>query len=82
MADEAHYLKNASSARAKLILPVLEEASRTILLTGTPALNCPQVGLSTGNFAVRCTRVVAKSQQPPTSGSTTDDRSFWNRFCF
>jgi SNF2 family DNA or RNA helicase len=42
VADEAHYLKNAASARAKLILPVLQAASRTILLTGTPALNCPQ----------------------------------------
>ena len=35
IADEAHYLKNAASARAKLILPVLEAASRTILLTGS-----------------------------------------------
>ena len=42
IADEAHYLKNKESARAKLILPVLRSASRTILLTGTPALNCPQ----------------------------------------
>ena len=42
IADEAHYLKNGASARAKLILPVLQAASRTILLTGTPALNCPQ----------------------------------------
>ena len=35
IADEAHYLKNAASARAKLILPVLAAAARTILLTGS-----------------------------------------------
>ena len=35
IADEAHYLKNRESARAKLILPVLAAASRTILLTGS-----------------------------------------------
>ena len=39
--QEAHYLKNKDSARAKELLPILESAERTILLTGTPALNCP-----------------------------------------
>ena len=41
IADEAHYLKNKDSARAKALLPVLQSSVRTILLTGTPALNCP-----------------------------------------
>eukprot|EP01045_Picozoa_sp_COSAG04_P028014 COSAG04_NODE_4240_length_2212_cov_12.780880_3_plen_73_part_00 len=68
MADEAHYLKNASSARAKLILPVLEEASRTILLTGTPALNCPQVGrqrMILQSDVEQWPRASRSSQQPP-----------------
>eukprot|EP01047_Picozoa_sp_COSAG01_P039507 COSAG01_NODE_3271_length_6320_cov_8.998554_2_plen_88_part_00 len=39
--DEAHYIKNGDSARAKSLLPVLQSAARLVLLSGTPALNCP-----------------------------------------
>ena len=41
VADEAHYLKNKDSVRAKLVLPALEQARRCFLLTGTPALSRP-----------------------------------------
>ncbi|XP_053990312.1 DNA annealing helicase and endonuclease ZRANB3-like isoform X3 [Hylaeus volcanicus] len=39
--DESHYIKNLSSQRACKILPLLQQANRTILLSGTPALNKP-----------------------------------------
>jgi SWI/SNF-related matrix-associated actin-dependent regulator 1 of chromatin subfamily A len=41
IADEAHYLKSKDAQRSKLLLPVLQAASRCILLTGTPALSRP-----------------------------------------
>ena len=41
IADEAHYLKSRDAQRSKLVLPLLSSARRTILLTGTPALNRP-----------------------------------------
>jgi len=34
--DEAHYLRNPSSQRAKALLPVLHNAHRAVLVTGTP----------------------------------------------
>jgi SWI/SNF-related matrix-associated actin-dependent regulator 1 of chromatin subfamily A len=39
--DEAHYIKNQNSQRSKAALPVLQNAKRTVLLTGTPALSRP-----------------------------------------
>ncbi|GAB1603374.1 SWI/SNF-related matrix-associated actin-dependent regulator of chromatin subfamily A-like protein 1 isoform X2 [Argonauta hians] len=39
--DESHFLKNFKSARTKAALPILKNASRVILLTGTPALSRP-----------------------------------------
>ncbi|XP_014771023.1 SWI/SNF-related matrix-associated actin-dependent regulator of chromatin subfamily A-like protein 1 isoform X2 [Octopus bimaculoides] len=39
--DESHFLKNFKSARTKAALPLLQNATRVILLTGTPALSRP-----------------------------------------
>ena len=40
--DESHYLKSRQSKRTKLLLPVLKAATRTLLLSGTPALSRPE----------------------------------------
>lgn len=37
--DEAHFLKSTDSQRTQAVLPLLQRARRTILLTGTPAVN-------------------------------------------
>ncbi|EKU20442.1 hypothetical protein NGA_2117400, partial [Nannochloropsis gaditana CCMP526] len=42
VADECHYLKNAGAQRTKELLPLLAEATRAILLSGTPALSRPR----------------------------------------
>lgn len=39
--DESHFLKNFKSARTNAALPLLQTASRVILLSGTPALSRP-----------------------------------------
>jgi len=39
--DESHALKNFSSQRAKAILPLVKNASRALLLSGTPSSNRP-----------------------------------------
>ncbi len=39
--DESHMLKNKSSKRTKAILPILKEATRVVMLSGTPALSKP-----------------------------------------
>ena len=41
IADEAHYLKSRDSKRSLTLLPILTQARRTILLTGTPMMNRP-----------------------------------------
>ena len=41
IADESHNLKSRSSQRSKLILPLLLQARRLVLLSGTPALARP-----------------------------------------
>lgn len=41
IADEAHYLKSRDSKRSKNLIPILQNAKRVILLTGTPLLNRP-----------------------------------------
>ncbi|CAM9559258.1 unnamed protein product, partial [Phaeothamnion confervicola] len=41
IADESHKLKTQSAKRTKAILPLLWQATRTILLSGTPALSRP-----------------------------------------
>ncbi|XP_028662380.2 DNA annealing helicase and endonuclease ZRANB3 [Erpetoichthys calabaricus] len=40
--DESHYLKSRNAARSKILVPMLQKASRAILLTGTPALGRPE----------------------------------------
>ncbi|KAL2087898.1 hypothetical protein ACEWY4_016726 [Coilia grayii] len=40
--DESHYLKSRNAARTKLLVPIIQSASRAILLTGTPALGRPE----------------------------------------
>eukprot|EP00439_Symbiodinium_sp_Y106_P074274 s1399_g14.t1 len=37
--DEAHYIKTSDSQRTEVLLPACRDASRCILLTGTPVLN-------------------------------------------
>lgn len=41
IADECHYLKNPRAKRTKTILPMLHNARRAIMLSGTPALSRP-----------------------------------------
>jgi len=40
--DESHYMKSRKSATTKFLVPLLHQAYRKILLTGTPALNRPE----------------------------------------
>ncbi|OXA46685.1 SWI/SNF-related matrix-associated actin-dependent regulator of chromatin subfamily A-like protein 1 [Folsomia candida] len=39
--DESHHLKNFKTARTKAALPILQNAKRVMLLSGTPALSRP-----------------------------------------
>lgn len=39
--DESHNLKNWTTKRAKVILPLLKWASHAVMLSGTPALSKP-----------------------------------------
>lgn len=41
IADECHYLKSSQSKRTKKLLPIIQNANRAILLSGTPALSRP-----------------------------------------
>ena len=41
IADESHNLKQSSSQRCQLALPLLQSSKRLVLLSGTPALNRP-----------------------------------------
>ncbi|EEA08041.1 helicase [Cryptosporidium muris RN66] len=41
IADESHFLKNSMAKRTQIIIPLLHNAKRAILLSGTPALNHP-----------------------------------------
>lgn len=41
IADESHCLKSPDSKRSKIITPMLQNSSRAILLSGTPALSNP-----------------------------------------
>ncbi|XP_061464906.1 DNA annealing helicase and endonuclease ZRANB3 isoform X2 [Rhineura floridana] len=40
--DESHYMKSRNAARSKILLPIVQNAIRAILLTGTPALGRPE----------------------------------------
>jgi SWI/SNF-related matrix-associated actin-dependent regulator of chromatin subfamily A-like protein 1 len=39
--DECHYIKSATSKRTKNILPILQNAGRLVLMSGTPAVSRP-----------------------------------------
>ena len=39
--DESHYLKNSNALRTQNILPIVKQAQRALLLSGTPALSRP-----------------------------------------
>ncbi|XP_053554084.1 SWI/SNF-related matrix-associated actin-dependent regulator of chromatin subfamily A-like protein 1 [Bombina bombina] len=39
--DESHFLKNVKTARCKAAMPLLKNAKRVILLSGTPAMSRP-----------------------------------------
>jgi SWI/SNF-related matrix-associated actin-dependent regulator 1 of chromatin subfamily A len=41
IADESHYLKSKQSKRTKSLVPMIKDAKRAILLSGTPALSRP-----------------------------------------
>ncbi|XP_038607651.1 DNA annealing helicase and endonuclease ZRANB3 [Tachyglossus aculeatus] len=40
--DESHYMKSRNASRSKILLPLVQNADRAILLTGTPALGRPE----------------------------------------
>ncbi|KAJ8349806.1 hypothetical protein SKAU_G00249360 [Synaphobranchus kaupii] len=40
--DESHYLKSRNAARSKILVPLIQKAERSVLLTGTPALGRPE----------------------------------------
>ena len=40
--DESHYIKNRRSATSKFLVPLLQQATHKMLLTGTPALARPE----------------------------------------
>lgn len=50
--DESHFLRNPTTKRCKVILPLLKKAGRVILLSGTPALSRP-IELFTQIMAIR-----------------------------
>lgn len=41
IADEAHYLKSRDSKRSKTMVPLMSDAKRVILVSGTPMINRP-----------------------------------------
>jgi SWI/SNF-related matrix-associated actin-dependent regulator of chromatin subfamily A-like protein 1 len=41
IADEAHYLKSTDAKRSQALVPLLQNAKRVILLSGTPVLSKP-----------------------------------------
>ncbi|XP_028600619.2 DNA annealing helicase and endonuclease ZRANB3 isoform X3 [Podarcis muralis] len=40
--DESHYMKSRNASRSNILLPIVQNATRAILLTGTPALGRPE----------------------------------------
>lgn len=39
--DESHFIKNKNAKRTKVLLPIMKNATRVILCSGTPSLNNP-----------------------------------------
>lgn len=68
--DEAHYLKNAKTSRAKLVAKIIAKAKKVILVTGTPILNRP---IEVHNLL--------KMISPDTMAPYEDYRRFAYRFC-
>ncbi|XP_069472656.1 DNA annealing helicase and endonuclease ZRANB3 isoform X2 [Ambystoma mexicanum] len=42
LVDESHYIKSRTSSRSTILVPIVQKATRAILLTGTPALGRPE----------------------------------------
>ncbi|XP_068102030.1 DNA annealing helicase and endonuclease ZRANB3 [Hyperolius riggenbachi] len=42
LVDESHYMKSRNASRSKLLQPIVQKATRALLLTGTPALGRPE----------------------------------------
>ncbi|XP_063789840.1 DNA annealing helicase and endonuclease ZRANB3 isoform X2 [Pseudophryne corroboree] len=42
LVDESHYMKSRNASRSQLLLPIVQKATRALLLTGTPALGRPE----------------------------------------
>ncbi|XP_072274192.1 DNA annealing helicase and endonuclease ZRANB3 isoform X3 [Pyxicephalus adspersus] len=42
LVDESHYMKSRNASRSKLLQPIVQRATRALLLTGTPALGRPE----------------------------------------
>ncbi|XP_069791239.1 DNA annealing helicase and endonuclease ZRANB3 isoform X2 [Narcine bancroftii] len=40
--DESHYIKSRNAARSTILMPIIQKATRAVLLTGTPALGRPE----------------------------------------
>ncbi|XP_067843327.1 DNA annealing helicase and endonuclease ZRANB3 isoform X2 [Heptranchias perlo] len=40
--DESHYIKSRNAARSTILVPIVQNAARAVLLTGTPALSRPE----------------------------------------
>lgn len=54
LVDESHYLKSRNAARSKILVPIIQNAKRAILLTGTPALGRPEEVRFPPNLFVIC----------------------------
>ena len=67
IADECHALKNEDSERCKALLPILEQADRLLLLSGTPVLSRPWEMYT----IIRCLR----------PGLFRNFREYGNRYC-
>lgn len=68
--DEAHYLKNAKTARTKSAFKLMKNADRKVMLTGTPMLNRP-IELYP----------MLKALSPQTIQPYADYRSYGYKFC-
>lgn len=61
MADEVHFIKNHTSKRCKAALPLLQQAKRAVLLSGTPALSRPAELITLLQAALPAAKVTAKA---------------------
>lgn len=61
VADEVHFIKNHTSKRCKAALPLLQQAKRAVLLSGTPALSRPAELITLLQAALPAAKVTAKA---------------------